>query len=376
MTTIRIAWLLTSAFYYWQPSISCLAASFPSTKIFTTKWPGFAYGLEDSFDYEVVGERKVMSVSTSATGYGNNFTYMPLSIVERLLAFKPEIIFSNSFGIWTLLSLLTKPLGGWKVVIAYEGCSPSVDFRDSPTRIALRRVMVKMADACISNSRAGETYLKEILKANPHRVFAHPYEVPSLTSLPITDNPTLFPSLVKPIFLFVGGIIPRKGLQCLLEACVILNKRGVKDYSLMIVGDGEQRQELEQFCQDNTLTEQVAWIGRVGYNELGNYFNQADVFVLPTLEDTWGVVVLEAMMLGKPIICSKMAGVSELIAEGKNGYTFDPSLPNSLADLMELFIKNLGLTVAFGTASKCLMNQYSPEAGAEFLKQVIKAINS
>jgi glycosyltransferase involved in cell wall biosynthesis len=376
MENPRIAWLLTSAFYYWQPTMSSLTKLLPQTTVFTSRWPGFAPGLQDSFKVEVVGERKVIALTKSSKSYGDNFTYLPLSIVSYLLKFKPNVIFSNAFGMWTILALLFKSVGGWRVVIAYEGSSPGVDYRNSALRLALRRAMVKASDACITNSRAGKAYLTEFLKAQESRVFVQPYEVPGFDSLmgQMVEIPANLSQIKHPVFLFVGGVIPRKGLQYLLEACAILQHQGCDNYTLAIVGDGTQREELENWCQGKGLSDRVQWIGQVEYNKLGNYFALADVFVLPTLEDTWGMVILEAMALGKAVLSSKWAGASELILEGENGYCFDPYEPGKLAELMHSFIKNPQLAVAMGERSKQLMTQYTPEAAAKFLREVTYSV--
>jgi glycosyltransferase involved in cell wall biosynthesis len=372
MKDLRIAWLLTSAFYYWHPTLSYLAKLFPQMTAFAANWQGYAPGFEDSFSVEVVGERKVIPILKNAKSYGIYFTYMPLNIVNRLLRFQPQVVFSNSFGIWTIVALLFKPFTKWRVVIAYEGSSPGVDRRNSPVRLSVRRAMVRAADACITNSHAGKAYLTEVLNADPHRVFVHPYQVPDANSM-LGEEHLAQPVLSQykqPIFLFVGSITPRKGLHLLLEACGILQKQGYNNYTLLVVGDGTQREELENFCQEKGLSDRVQWIGKVDYSKLGAYFTEADVFVLPTLEDTWGMVVLEAMVLGKAVLSSKWAGASELVIEGENGYCFDPYEPEKLSQLMRRFIDNTDLAVVMGEKSKQLMAQYTPEAAAQFLSKV------
>ncbi len=371
MSTLRIAWLLTSAFYYWHPMLSRFAKRFPQMTAFAANWRGYAPGFEDSFKVEVVGERKIIPVTKASTGYGSSFTYLPLNIVNRLLQFKPQVIFSNSFGMWTTLALLLKPLGKWRVVIAYEGSSPSVDYRNSAMRISVRRALVRAADACITNSHAGKAYLTEVLKAEEKLVFVQPYEVPAANSLSGQSTfAELDTSWQQPIFIFVGSIVPRKGLNFLLEACALLKKQGCHKYTLLIVGDGPQREELETFSQKQQLTDCVKWVGRVDYGLLGAYFNQANVFVLPTLEDTWGMVVLEAMVLGKPILCSKWAGAAELVLEGVNGHHFEPQDPEKVAELMRRFIDDPNLAVSMGQESKQVMSQHTPEVAADFLAEV------
>jgi glycosyltransferase involved in cell wall biosynthesis len=373
----RVVWLLTSAFYYWQPMLKELTKIFPETMTFTARWHGYAPGFEDSFSVEVVGKRKIINFQKSETGYGSNFTYLPLNIVNYLFKFKPDIIFSNSFGLWTLICLLLKPVGRWRVVIAYEGSSPGVDYLNSPVRLALRRRMVAASDACITNSYGGQKYLTEILNALQERVFVHPYEVPCVESL-LGAMPKGLEKLdfsPKPVFLFVGSLATRKGLLQLLEACVVLKNEGIENYSLVIVGDGPQKESLEEFSKVHDLTNNIHWIGKLDYGQLGLYFSQADAFILPTLEDTWGVVVLEAMAFGKAILCSEKAGASELVIEGLNGYCFDPYNQRQVADVLKYFIENQNLSVTMGYKSQEFMKNYSPREAAQFLSKVIKILS-
>lgn len=370
MNKPRVAWLLTSAFYYWHPMLSELTQRVSQMTAFVANWRGYAPGFEDRFAIDIVGTRKIIPLLQSKTSYGSNFTLLPLNIVNRLLAFKPEVIFSNSFGMWTLLALLSKPLGRWRVVIAYEGSSPGVDYRNSPPRLWLRQRMVQLADACISNSQAGRDYLIQYLNAPEESVFVQPYEVPAATALTEAEELAVPEPAHRPCFIFVGSINARKGVDLLLKSCVKLAERGYHNYTVWMIGDGEERSPLEAFCAEHGLVEQVRWMGRVNYDQLGSYFRQADVFVLPTLEDTWGMVVLEAMVLGKPILCSQWAGASELVENGRNGFRFDPHQPEELAGYMQKFIDHAELVTEMGQQSTEVMTHYTPEAAADFLVKV------
>ena len=376
---LRVAWLVPTAWFYWQPPLSEFTKIIPHTKVFTGLFPGFAQGVEGTLDIEVVGDRKVINMTKSSTGYGSNFTYLSPKIVSYLLRFKPHVIFSSSFGVWTICAILLKPIGKWRVVIAYEGSSPSVDCQNSVLRLSLRRAMVKAADALITNSKAGKNYLTTTLNARENKVFHQPYEVPAIQALranteesatSTSEQDLILHQLQKPVFLFVGGIVPRKGLHLLLSACVILQKQGYRNYTLLIVGDGAQRQELETFCQKHSLQACVKWAGQVDYKLIGTYFHHADVFVLPTLEDTWGMVVLEAMVLGKAILCSKAAGASEMIVEGENGYLFEPHQPEEIAEAMRRSIEKPEISIAMGKKSQQIMAQHTPEIAAQFLAQI------
>ena len=383
MNTLRIVWLLPTAWFYWQPCLSELSKSFTQTKVFAGLFPGFAKGFENSIDIEVVGDRKVLALTSSATSYGDNFTCLSPKIVPKLFAYKPDVIFSSSFGVWTLLALFFKLIGGWKVVIAYEGSSPGVDYRHSILRLTFRRMMIQLADACITNSHGGKDYLVNVLNTPADQVFVQPYEVPDGRSLTTTSSPALsspssftFDTLQHPVFMFVGSIIPRKGVQCLVEACKQLKATMKNPFTVLIVGEGDQRAELQHLSHVYGLDDEIQWVGRVDYSALGTYFHHADVFVLPTLEDTWGMVVLEAMLLGKPIICSKGAGASELIEDGQNGYAFIANDAEDLASKMQHFIQAPHRIRQMGQYSKDTMDRYTPKAAAEMMSEVIEYVTA
>jgi glycosyltransferase involved in cell wall biosynthesis len=236
--------------------------------------------------------------------------------------------------------------------------------------------MARFTDALITNNQAGKAYLIEAVRAQEDIVFAQPYLVPEVKALAQNSEDTSLRalSLQHPIFIFIGKIIPRKGLRQLLETCSILKRQGYQNYTLLIVGDGWQRQELEKFSKTRKLEAQVQWVGAIEYGCLGAYLSHADVFVFPTLEDVWGMVLPEAMAFGKPVLCSKWAGAAELVVEGANGYCFDPHEPERLAELMCRFINNPALAVSMGRQSQQLMSRYTPATAANFLAQVISFV--
>uniref|UniRef100_B8HV95 Glycosyl transferase group 1 n=1 Tax=Cyanothece sp. (strain PCC 7425 / ATCC 29141) TaxID=395961 RepID=B8HV95_CYAP4 len=375
MVDLRIAWLLPVAWFYWQPSLSEFSHKYPNTIVFTGLFPGLAKGFEATLQVEVVGQFRVLEINRGGSGYGDNFTYLSPRIIWHLLKSRPQVIFSSSFGIWTIIALILKPFLWSRVIIAYEGSSPGVDYRKSALRLFIRRLMVSLANAYITNSQAGRDYLINVLNACPQRVFLQPYEIPDARTLPGSSQiEANFSAFLRPIFLFVGHVVPRKGLSLLLEACSTLQARGYTNFTLLVVGDGSQQDELQSFCQIQGLNDRVHWIGRVSYDQIGSYFENADVFVFPTLEDTWGVVTLEAMLLGKPILCSSGAGTAELVVEGENGYVFPPDDVQQLADLMQKFIDHPELISAMGERSQQIMAQYTPQAAAACLAKVTEFV--
>lgn len=370
----RIAWLFPSLALgnYWHPILAEFTRIFPQTTVFTGNWPGFASGFENTFSIKVVGKMTFIDLARTQMGYSQGFIKASPAIVRELIRFKPRIIFTSGFSIWTIFSILLKPLCGWQVIIVYDGSSPGVDYRSSKVRTTMRRIIAYFANAFITNSRAGKAYLTEFLSIKSERVFARPYQVPEPKALELQTKLVEldFSRLQQPIFFFTGQIIPRKGLEQLLQACKILKNRGNTNYTLLIAGDGEQKCQLEAFCQTEGIEERVRWLGWVDYGQLGTYLRHVDVFILPTLEDVWGMVVLEAMAFGKPILCSQLAGAAEMIVDGENGFLFNPQKPQKIARLMEQFIEHPQLIDSLGAKSRQSIAQYTPKTAVQFLTKV------
>ena len=374
---LRIAWLVPSVELgaYWQPVLREFTTLFKNTIFYTgLVWPGFDPQLPGADVIQVVGQMKSLEM-TQTTGYSHRLMLLSPGIVPHLLKFKPHVILAQAYSFWTLLALLLKPWQKWQFIIIYDGSSPNADFQDSKIRSFFRRVMSRYADAFVANSHAAKEYLIKGVGAKPERVFTRTYLVPDATTLQQSvDNKPIEETLKRPIFLYVGRITPRKGLKSLLEACSILRSQGYQNYWLQVVGIGEQQEELEAFIVDSHLEEQVKWVGWVEYGRLGAYFQQADVFVFPTLEDIWGMVALEAMVFGKPVLCSQWAGAAEVVIEGKNGYIFDPYQPTELANTMRHFLDHPELIDTMGQHAQNLIREKNPSSAAKSFGEVIYSI--
>lgn len=375
MENLRIAWLIPSVELgaYWQPVLREFTKVFKNTIFYTGQvWPGFDPAAPGCTAIQLVGETTFVETTKVGTGYDRGFIVVSPKIVGRLFDFKPQVVFPQAFSLWTVFAVLLKPLFRWRLAIIYDGSSPNTDFRDSSFRTLARRFLARSADAFVSNSHAGAKYLAEALKVPEDKIFIKTYLVPDAEALRkrLAESAAPLQQLKRPIFLYVGRIEQRKGLKMLLQACAILKAQGYSNYTLSIVGKGPQREELEAFVKEQNLEEQVSWEGWVEYGRLGAYFQQADVFVFPTFEDVWGMVVPEAMVFGKPILCSSGAASCELIAEGENGYIFDPRNPEQLAEQMRRFLDNPDLTPSMGERSRQIIAKTTPETAAQGFVEV------
>jgi len=121
--------------------------------------------------------------------------------------------------------------------------------------------------------------------------------------------------------LFAGGVEPRKGLLSLLQAIKILTDEGHK-IDLHIVGRIRKKDyfdQLDKYIQTNNLSEFVTFMGFLNDNDLKTEYEECSVFVLPSQEESQGLVLVEAMAAGKPIVASNVGGIPYVVDNGKTG---------------------------------------------------------
>jgi len=121
------------------------------------------------------------------------------------------------------------------------------------------------------------------------------------------------PLIRDPLVLFVGSLIERKGLRFLLMAMQQM-LQSLPDYHLAVVGSGPQEAELKQLARSLGIAEHVQFVGSQSQAQISQWMQRAQLFVLPSLEEAFGVVLLEAMASGTPCIGTRVGGIPEIIS--------------------------------------------------------------
>lgn len=294
------------------------------------------------------------------TPFGVNVTP---GLVSALLRLRPKAVISNNFSTWTLASLML----GFPTIVFWEG-SPHTERTVKPWRARLRRGIVRHSRAFVANGKLSKQYLVEGLGANPDLVFeggmGPELPPPDLARSMPRDRPAGSPLR----FLFVGQLIKRKGGDTLLRAAAALKERVGDDmrFEVWFQGDGPERTALERLTHNLGLKTHVTFLGSILAHEVWRSYAQTDVFVLPTYQDNWPLVVPEAMFMAMPILLSHHAGSTvDLIMEGQNGYTFDPTDHEQLAARMETYLRNPDSVRRHGVKSRELAGRYTPERVAD-----------
>lgn len=138
----------------------------------------------------------------------------------------------------------------------------------------------------------------------------------------------------KTVFLFVGRLTEVKNVSILIDAFAKLKEKD-ENIALCLVGDGNLKQELQAQVQKLGVQD-VLFTGYVGFPQNVEYYQMADVFVLPSQHEPWGLVINEAMIMGLPVIVSSKVGCrKDLVQEGKNGFVFEDGNVEQLTCVME-----------------------------------------
>jgi glycosyltransferase involved in cell wall biosynthesis len=131
--------------------------------------------------------------------------------------------------------------------------------------------------------------------------------------------------------LFVGRLAPEKGVADLLTAVSQLKQRGVR-FALQLIGDGPLRHALKAQASLLGLDGHTEFLGSVPRSQLGRYYSRAHITCVPSISEPQGIVVLESLCCGTPVVGSAVGGLLDMVVDGSNGLLVSPSSPSLLAN--------------------------------------------
>lgn len=185
----------------------------------------------------------------------------------------------------------------------------------------------------------------------------------------------------RPVILFASKLQERKrcadllaGHRIVVENASAQNASSAPPY-LLIVGDGEERQRLEEAAgADPQLRPLIRFLGFRNQTELPRFFDLCDIFVLPSVHEPWGLVVNEAMNAGRAVIASDDVGCQEdLVRDGVNGAVFPARDVAALAHAIERVLASPETAVRMGEAGRRIVAEYSFEQDVRGLRQALAA---
>ena len=185
----------------------------------------------------------------------------------------------------------------------------------------------------------------------------------------------------RPYFLASARFIEKKNLFRLLRAYALYRKeaerrassvQGQAVWNLLLLGDGLLRAQLEQLRLDLGLNDCAQMPGFKQYEELPAYYAHAGAFIHASTTEQWGLVVNEAMASGLPVLVSNRCGcAADLVKEGENGWTFDPTDEEKMVELMLKISGNEAQRMTMGIRSREIIAEWGPDRFALGVKSAV-----
>jgi D-inositol-3-phosphate glycosyltransferase len=222
----------------------------------------------------------------------------------------------------------------------------------SPARLSSERLLLSEADKIIASTEAELTQFRWLYHQETDKVeiiepgvdTSHFYPIPADEArefVEVTDD--------RRIILFVGRIEPLKGLDSLLSAIALLDQLGQHDLHLMVIGgepdaDPEEitveMDRLQAMTRELKLDDQVTFLGKRDQDVLQYYYSAAEIVVMPSHYESFGLVALEAMACGTPVVASETGGLVFLVKDGETGLHVPTAAPQALADKLQRLLEN------------------------------------
>ena len=298
-------------------------------------------------------------------------------LYKKVKEVKPDVVITEGFGGWAPAGIRYAMLHRKKLCMFYE--RTAYVERNSPQwRSWYRRIVGMPVDHFLINGTLTEQYLNEGLH------FKHTPKVKgcmcadsfglaeAVKTVTDADKQVLSKELNLKgglTYLFVGQMVERKGIEQLLDAWTAHIEKHPDD-NLIVIGKGIL---LDKMKEQYDSCSSVHILGAVNYDLLYRYYALCDVFIMPTLEDNWCLVIPEAMACGKPVASSIYnGGHYELVQNGVNGYNFDPLKKEEILDTLDKF--HGADLEAMGKKSVEIESNFTPDKAAQRIFDACKCV--
>jgi D-inositol-3-phosphate glycosyltransferase len=273
-----------------------------------------------------------------------------------------DIIHSHYWMSGIAASALSEAWGGTPIVHMFHTLGEmknriarSEAEREGGYRINGERQVLRRADRVIVATIAELTQLRFLYKANSNKLVVIPPGVDVCHFYPIpADEAKMYVGL-KPsdrMVLYVGRIEPLKGVDTLIQAMSCLQWKEERPVHLAIIGGdpaaspremSAEMARLQKLCDDLSVGQTVVFLGKRDQDKLPYYYSAAELVVMPSHYESFGMVALEAMACGTPVVASEVGGLAYLVRDGETGFTIPDQEPDMLCEKISWLLNDLDL---------------------------------
>jgi D-inositol-3-phosphate glycosyltransferase len=246
------------------------------------------------------------------------------------------------------------------------------DEKEGAYRLDGERRVLKIADRIVAATLAEQAQLQWLYKADPRKISIIPPGVDTCHFYPIpSDEAKEYVGIPREdrMVLFVGRIEPLKGVETLIRAmsCLKVKEFERPAYLAVIGGDpnlppeqmSAEMSRLQALCRELNMDRMVVFLGKRGQDSLPYYYSAADVLVMPSHYESFGMVALEAMACGTPVVASQVGGLAFLVQDGVTGFHVPDQDEEALCDRLTRLLGDSSLRTQMGAAAADYARSYS-----------------
>lgn len=316
-------------------------------------------------------EARRLPVLLSVQGNWGDVKFCPTIIRElRAVDFDiahahtPRKFFAESLALYKLLSRRKFP---YVVSVRLINMSLPAFFRavNNVYRKTIERLVFRNAARIVVQSKANKHFLMEVCGLSEEKIVIIPNGIDTIFFGPVIKkkrNQRQAHKLTERIILFVGRLTSQKGLDFLLEAFVEVQKT-VPNARLMVVGDGPMRSHFIKMAERLKIGLKVTFLGSVAYEEMPQLYSISDIFVMPSLSESFPNALLEAMAMKKAIVSTKVGVIPEMLKARETALLVNPRETKELENAILHFLGDERLSLRLGeNARKLAVEEYSWES--------------
>jgi glycosyltransferase involved in cell wall biosynthesis len=310
---------------------------------------------------------------------GRFFGLFNPGLARLILASDSCVVFGYAYASLCLAIFIAKLTG--KALLLSTDATSIESVNPNWWKLALKRIwlprLLRIADVVLVPSTAAQRFVAG-LGVPIDRVFTTPYVVDNelIASIAIqTDRRKIRTSWGIPegsrVVLFCGKFIERKRPLDVVRAFARVD---LKNAYLVLVGDGPMERRVAEECRLAGVENRIRLTGLVKHSDLPGVYASANVLVVPSDHEPWGLSVNEAMISGIPVIASDRVGsAGDLIENGVTGFVYPVGDVEKLASILRELLDDPGRMMTMGEAARRRMEQWSPEENLQALVRAVKA---
>jgi D-inositol-3-phosphate glycosyltransferase len=249
-------------------------------------------------------------------------------------------------------------------------------------RIQVEKEIAAQADLLIASTEDERADLVRLYGADPDHVAVVPPGVDLSMFQPIDRDEarrTIGYGAGR-LLLFVGRLERLKGVDVAIRALALLRDRAHDDVRLLILGedsrdgDESEKDRLKELAAAAGVRDRVDFLGSVAHHELPFFYSAADVCVMPSYSESFGLVALEAQACGRPVVGSGVSGLRSVVRDEVSGYLLDSHDPAMYAERMGRLLDNPELAQQMGRRGRLLAQRFSWTRTADRLQSLFDGV--